>query len=451
MVLRIETGTNSLAFSQPGAAMGRWAVVVLIASALARGAPAQEPFASLTSVVSDAPAPAAQPAPASVAYAPGEGATVSMLNGTSRLKVFGQFSAIGVGSTTRTLPQGGPLLLLPRSQVGNGTNTFDIQARQTGFGASFSGPEVLGFTPGAFFLGFIQNDSLSTDAYGFLPFNAYGELKNENWRIAGGLMSDVFNPVTPTMISLLNLYASGNTGSFSGAFRVEHYYKPIDNFQLTTQVALRKAVASVVTDNRRLIEDNGWPNVEARVAAGFGEVREVAGGRKSRPVEVGVSGTVGQLRNSVLFVTADTPPPAIRSTVDVWGFGADVQAPLTERFGVMGEFFVGQSLGEYNGGIGQTFNSNTLRSIRSVGGFGEVYYYFSNAIHLHVGYGIDSPLARDLAPSQVVRNQTYFANLVWDVSKAFQVSFEMDYRRTAYTAFRDADGVVLLGQLLWRF
>jgi hypothetical protein len=261
----------------------------------------------------------------------------------------------------------------------------------------------------------------------------------------------VFNPVSPTMISLLNLYASGNTGSFSGAFRVEHFYKPSDEFQLTTQLALRKAVASVVTDNRRLLEDNGWPNVEARVAAGVGAVREVAGGRKLRPLEVGVSGTVGQLRNSVLFVGPDTPPPLIRSTVDVWGLGADVQAAVTERFGAQGEFFVGQSLGEYNGGIGQSFNSRNLRSIRAVGGFGEVYYYFTDALHLHAGYGIDAPIARDLAPTQIVRNQTYYANLVWDVSKAFQVSFEVDYRRTAYTAFRDADGVVFLAQLLWRF
>jgi hypothetical protein len=191
--------------------------------------------------------------------------------------------------------------------------------------------------------------------------------------------------------------------------------------------------------------------VEARVAAGIGAAREVAGGRKARPVEVGVSGTVGQLRNSVLFVTPDTPPPLIRSTVDVWGFGADLQAAVTDRFGALGEFFVGQSLGEYNGGIGQSFSARTLRSVRAIGGFGEVYYYFSNALHLHAGYGIDAPIARDLAPSQVVRNQTYYANLVWDVSKAFQVSLEANYRRTAYTAFRDADGVVLLAQLLWRF
>jgi hypothetical protein len=307
---------------------------------------------------------------------------------------------------------------------------------------------LLGLTPGAYFLGFIQNDNLTSDAYGFLPFNAYGELKNDQWRFAGGLMRDVFNPANPTLISLLNLYASGNTGSFRGQLRAEHYFKPDDGFQLTSQFALTKPVASVVTDNR-IIEDNGWPNIEARMAGGFGAIRELSGGRKLRPIELGVSGLVGQLRNT--RVTAPTSNEPNRSTIDVWGLGLDLQASLTDRFGILGEFFTGSGMGEYNAAIGQSFNSTTLRGVRATGGFAEAYFYFNNQLHLHGGYGIDAPLRQDLSATQILQNQTYFANLVFDAAKGLQISGQIEYRKTDYVTFRTGDGVVFTTQFLWRF
>jgi hypothetical protein len=384
-------------------------------------------------------------------YAPGDGLTVSMLNGQSKLKLFGQFSAIGVFSTDRPFSAGLPLFLLPPSPFGLNTNTFDLHARQTNFGAVFSGPDVLGFTPGATFLGFIQNDSLTNDAYGLLPYNAYGELKNDQWRIAAGLMNDVFNPQSPTIISLGKLFGSGNTGSFRGQARVEHYYKPDDSFQLTSQFALSEPVSSVVTNNTRILEDNGWPNVELRLAAGLGSVEALAGGRKQRRAEFGVSGTVGQLRTSRLITAPTDPEVPNRAIVNTWGLGLDGQLAATDRLGFAGELFIGQGLGEYNGGILQSFNSKTLGAIRSRGGWGEVYYYFNDQLHLHTGYGIDAPLRQDLAPTQLARNQTYFANMVWDASKVLQVSFEVDYRMTDYIAFRNANGVVFLTQMLLKF
>lgn len=374
-----------------------------------------------------------------------------MPNGQSKLKLFGQFSAIGVFSTDRPFSAGLPLLLLPPSPLGLNTNTFDLHARQSAFGASFSGPDVLGFTPGAYFLGFMQNDVLTNDAYGFLPYNAYGELKNERWRIAAGLMNDVFNPVSPTIISLGKMFGSGNTGSFRGQARVEHFYKPSDSFQLTSQFALSEPVSSVVTNNSRILEDNGWPNVEARLAAGLGPVEELSGGRKQRRAELGVSATVGQLRTSRLITAPTDPEVPNRLLVNTWGFGLDGQVTVTERVGFAGELFIGQGLGEYNGGVLQSFNSKTLGAIRARGGWGEVYCYFTDKLHLHTGYGIDAPLRQDPAPTQFARNQTYYANMVWDASQVLQVSFEVDYRQTDYIGFKNANGLVFLTQMLWRF
>jgi hypothetical protein len=373
-----------------------------------------------------------------------------MLNGTSTLKLFGQFSALGVFSTARPFPPGNPLLLFPRLDPGRNTNTFDLHARQTSFGATFTGPEVLGLNPGARFLAYIFNDNLVSYEYGFLPVTAYGELKNETWRFATGLQSDVFNPVSPRMITLVDLTFSGDAGSYRGQARLERFYKPSDALELTAQVALSEPTSTIFTDNRRILEDNGWPNVEGRLAAGLGPVLDLAGGRKARPVEVGVSGVVGQLRNSVLFATPDTPPPEVCSVVLVWGVGADVRAAVTDRFGLVGEVFLGQSLGEYNAMIGQSFGRD-LRPIRGAGGFAEAYFYFTDQFHLHAGYGLDPPVVRNLGPAQIARNQTYYANLIWDTNRTVQVSAGVQYRKTDYVVLPDADGVVFLMQFLWRF
>lgn len=435
--------------------MRRVTTVLLFAAAIGGVSRAQGP-AVPPPVLTDLPPAGAMttltaPPPVATTYEPGDGLTVSMMNGQSRVKLFASFSAIGVFSTDRPFSAGLPLFLLPPSPFGLNTNTFDLHARQTNVGAAFTGPEVMGFTPGAFFLGFIQNDNLTDDAYGLLPYNAYGELKNEHWRIAAGLLNDVFNPGKPTIISLGSLFGSGNTGSFRGQARVEHYSKPNESFQLTAQAAVGEPVSSVVSNNTRILEDNGWPNVEGRVAAGMGAVEAMAGGRKQRRAEVGVSGVVGQLRTTRLITAPTDPDAPTRAVVNTWGLGVDGQFAVTPRFGVAGEFFLGQGLGEYNGGVLQSFNPVTFRAVRTRGGWGEVYYYVTDQFHIHTGYGLDAPNRNDLAPTQIARNQTYFTNVVWDVSKVLQLSFEVDYRKTDYIAFNNASGVVFLTQMLWRF
>ena len=45
------------------------------------------------------------------------------------------------------------------------------------------------------------------------------------------------------------------------------------------------------------------------------------------------------------------PTAADRVVADVWGVGVDLKWQVSDRFGVMGEFYTGEALGTYNGGI----------------------------------------------------------------------------------------------------
>jgi hypothetical protein len=125
---------------------------------------------------------------------------------------------------------------------------------------------------------------------------------------------------------------------------------------------------------------------------------------------------------------------------------------MTCRFGVQGEFFVGQTLGTYGGGILQNINPATFQGVHSTGGWCEVYYYICpDKLHTHIGYGIDDPLDGDLAPGQRLRNEAYFANLIWDVTKAFRLAGEVTYRKTAWVALPNNDGVGFQMQAQWKF
>lgn len=113
-----------------------------------------------------------------------------MLNGKSRLKIFDHSRSLCIQYRSPICPWNA-VVLVPESPFGLNTNTFDIHGRQSNIGATFIGPEANGFTPSATFVSFIANDTLTGDSYGFLPYNAFGELKNEDWRFAAGLQNDV--------------------------------------------------------------------------------------------------------------------------------------------------------------------------------------------------------------------------------------------------------------------
>ena len=385
----------------------------------------------------------------------GERITVSLLNTANRLKVTAGLDTLAVFSTKRTFPSGIPLFLLPDSPFGLATNSFDLHARQSYVGGVFSGPDLGDFQTGGQLLTFVQNHDLSADDYGLLVYYAFGELKNEQWRFAAGLQQDVFNPVSPTIVYLTKMYASGNTGSYRGQLRAERFLQDADALGITVQAALSEPLSTLITgDAGRITEDNGWPNIETRVELGLGPRCEIRGSR-IRPLEVGFSGVVGQFRTTrTLLADPINLPP--RAVIDTWGVGSDFQWWVSDRFGVRGEFYYGQAMGEYNGGVLQSFNPTNFQEIRSTGGFGELFYYLTDACHVHVGYGIDDPRDGDLAATQIRRNQSYFVNLVWDLSKTVQLGLEVDYRKTDYTqflpnAFLDSDAVIVACRFLWRF
>jgi hypothetical protein len=364
---------------------------------------------------------------------------VNNLNPAWNLVLGGWVTMDSLYNSARPIAPGTPFFLAPEAIFNE--DTFDIHARQTTIYLAAQGPQIGKYVAGGLIMFNLYNDSLIVDRYGFLPYQAWGELKNEDWRFAGGLQMDIFAPVLPTVLPFSYLAASGNTGVYRGQFRAERFYHPSTNEQITLTVGISDANPTYLNEDI-LTEDNGWPNMEGRAAWAVGALKQ-EGLAAVRPFEVGVSGFVGEIRTTQIVVNQ-----VIDNT---WGLAGDFRWRVNQKWGFQGEIFTGQGLGTYGGGIMQTVNSDTFEAIESSGAWGEFYYYCHPCIHTHMGYGIDNPNDADLAPTQVSRNDTIFGNVIWDVTKSFRLASELTYRTTDYLVLPDNEGFGIHWQMQWKF
>ena len=307
-----------------------------------------------------------------------------------------------------------PAFLFPKFAGGFSQQNISINARNSMIGVLFTGPDIGKFHSGGKISAvFFDNTNVFADNNGFLLTQSYGELFNDQWRFAAGLQLDVFAPNLPTVLPFSADGAPGGN-TIKGQIRVERFLKLGSDSQLTLQGAVSEPLNSVKTPDISLDEDNGWPNVEGRIAFGLGKPARI-GLLTQRPVEVGVSGVVGQLRRTAL---PSEPPRRVVS--DVWGVNLDFRVNLAERFGFKGEVYTGQGLGQMGAGILQSLDAVTWKAIRSTGGWVEGYVYLTPNLHSHTGIIIDDPNNNDITglPNTLfgrTYNRVFFSTLLWDL------------------------------------
>lgn len=342
---------------------------------------------------------------------------------------FGFLTAEAIGTTSATVSR--PLILYVSEDLGGPDQIFTITGQTSSLGLNFTGPMVGCFQSGGQILfNFLGDRPALNQATPFF-LRGYGELKNEDWRFTFGQQGDLFNPLNPVTVNFGGHKQAGNGGSFRGSFRAERYLRPSETVQWTLQTALsQQVVTDFVTNPLVLGEDNGWPNIEGRAGLGLGRLQGAV-----RPIEIGVSGVVGQTRAF---------GPLGTGVFTTWGISPDFQFNA-KNFGLWGEAFVGQALGTYNMGIGQSLEANGFNAIRTVGGWGELWCKLTGKLTLRGGYGIDDPRNEDLGQfldpgtltpliGQRSRNTVAWISLFYDVTEAFQLGFEVSHRETDYIA-----------------
>lgn len=396
------------------------------------------------------PASAPAPVPEAVTYTPGRGFTLHAGGATVRLSA--EARLLGFSSSRYTFNPGQPLVVSPKDP----SASYDLSAQQSTVTASFQGPKWGEWTPGGFAL-FSLQDNLLAEGYSFTPVAFVGEIGNGRWRFVAGQNFDVFAPRDPDTLPNGKLAATGNPGAYRPQFRVERSFEAGPGFAGVVQVAgsapittaLPRSFDLATLSDQELVEDNGWPNAEARLSFGFGVPEERAGGRSLRPLELGVSALVGQLR--VLDNIRATAPITLvsdRSEVTVWGAALDGRLAIGRSVGLSGELYTGQALGEYMAGIFQTYNRATNAAVPTSGGWVQLSVHPSDQLRLAAGYGIDN--ATDAGLFGLQANSTAFANVVWDVNAWLQLGLEGNYKFTRYDSFGEKNVWVVISEVLFR-
>ena len=342
---------------------------------------------------------------------------------------FGFLTGEAIGTTSATVSR--PLILYVVEDLGESDQVYTVTGQTSALGLNFSGPQVGSFQSGGQILfNFLGDRPALNQATPFF-LRGFGEIKNDDWRFTFGQQGDLFNLLDPVTVNFGGHKQAGNGGAFRGSLRAERYLRPSEATQWTLQAALsQQVVTDFVTNPLVLGEDNGWPNVEGRIAFGLGRPRGAA-----RPFEVGLSGVIGETRAF---------GPLGTGVFTTWGVSPDFQFS-GENFGFRGEVFAGQALGTYNMGIGQSLEANGFNAIRTVGGWGELWIRITCKLTLRGGYGIDDPRNEDLGQfldpgtltpiiGQRSRNSVAWISLFYDVTDAFQLAFEASHRETNYIA-----------------
>jgi len=354
----------------------------------------------------------------------------------------GDFKVVPYGSlwgsviydTERSFP--GPYTLYVYSASDQGESDFVIDTRRTRIGLDVAGPRI------PFFANAESSGRLEIDFHGafvvenkpgVLLRHAYGLIKNERFGLLAGQTSDVISPLYPGTLSYSVGWGGGNIGYRRAQVRLDRYLDLAPCWLATLQGSVNQNIISDLTGTAGVRpEATGWPVIEGRLGFTYGPR-----GKGCHPAEFGFSGHIGE--QGFDFTTAGPSPFVLPPRDDVrvrtWSFNVDVRIPVTERWGLQGEYFTGENLSTFLGGVIQGVSPYTRRPIRACGGWGEVWYDLTPRLHSHAGFGIDDPFDVDIVEGRSY-NHFIFANVSFDVISTFNVGVEVTSWKTLYRDVR---------------
>jgi hypothetical protein len=314
-------------------------------------------------------------------------------------------------------------------------NTLNITARETRLGLNFwwDSDEIrtdarlefdfygLGAAPGGY-------NSMENKAAPMLR-HAYLKLTKGKVSILAGQTSDVISPLVPKTVNYTVAWGQGNIGYRRPQFRLTTWTDIAEKATIKFDLAAARNLGSDL-DNAEIDAgtDAAIPVVQGRL--GFCSEFSEEG-----KVSLGVSGHYGQEK----FGTEDS------LDVESWSFNADANVAITSKIHLSGEYFAGQNLGTYMGGILQSTNPQNSE-IASMGGWGMLSVKPVCSLTLNAGYSFEDPDDADFLLPQTIspatpdpvlfnfrdKNTMIFGNLMYEITDNVTGMLEIAYLKTEY-------------------
>jgi hypothetical protein len=277
-----------------------------------------------------------------------------------------------------------------------------------------------------------QNAGGGENKAGPMLRHAYMKFGKGNCTILAGQTWDIISPLNPATANYSVLWYQGNIGYRRAQLRFSTWGQVTEICKMTFDAGIMRNI----TGNRydfydddantsvTMVEDgadSGLPTVQGR----FGLNRKIG---DEGSLGLGISGHYGKES----YGTEDSV------TVDSWSFNADLAIAVNEKISLKGEFFMGENMGQYLGGIGQNYNP-VGDALPTMGGWGMISLKPKACVTFNLGYGFDDPdeaewLCPDNSEAYMLKdlNTEFFGNVFYSVNKNITAIFEVAMMKTEY-------------------
>ncbi len=314
------------------------------------------------------------------------------------------------GNFTRWVPSGG-----------EDDGEFNITARQTRLGMRFFGPETETFrTTGLFEVDFFDGSGTAENNSEPRMRHAYVNLdfKNKDMSLLAGETSDVISPLVPSTINYTVAWWSGDVGFRRNQVRLTKGFQIDDTSRFEVILAATRSPGG---------EDAGGPGFQGRMSYSFP-------GLDNKKTTIGVSGHSARERNST----------------DSDSVSVDVSVPLTKKFHFKGEFFSGQNLDAYAGGIGQGVNG-AGEELESTGYWAFLSYKYDADLSFGLGFQEETMDDDNLDAGFRETNSTAFINGWYSLDASTKFGLEIAQHETGYFQGDDESSTRFQASLLFKF
>ncbi|HEV2663447.1 MAG TPA: hypothetical protein VG324_00960 [Blastocatellia bacterium] len=257
-----------------------------------------------------------------------------------------------------------------------------------------------------------------------LFINVYGEAKTDRYRILAGQAPDIVSPLISNSLNAYPFsYLPGKLGFFRPQVRFETYQPIGGGFTLIYKGAIAQAIQTFQVADEVIGDQAGLPDGQSRLALAYGKP-DLRDPYHRRPFELGVTGHIGKRSGTQLGALIT------QRKFTTWSGDIDLSFKIGSKLRINAEFFGGSVLGDFAGGIFQTFNPARLVAIRAAGAWAQLTYDINDKWQVNAAYGRDDPFNRDLALGQRSLNEMGFGNFYCRITPRLWIATEFSRWRT---------------------